>query len=646
MGVRNFSKNDLTEANLPELVRQLREAVSNREYTTIEQFAAAFASEIATSTIEVADGRRKIDVNGEKVDVTESVSQVMSEIDKTREFSETDPAKVAEYEKMYASVDSQLTVLLMQDKMMEELASRDFSAEKYAEMAVEANAESDRKIEVYNNKIKAYERIEKKVLEPRDVVDEKGNVKKVSLKTKLQDEKDAKIYLEGLQKDIDEIMSLEASINTMEAEIAADPTKEGMYRGKIDANKTLIAQKTTDMKGKVASIKDLHISDLDISSLENCEDPTKVTRVDAKTAIDTLYAGMDARILAAYKKIAVNLRDPSKAGDHTFTPEEIAEIAKIDSTDPAEIEAGKKAIDGAVGKIENEIKRNKQFKKQEEMLKIARTKSTDEYAQTVQRKQELEEKFDTVQKTDADGNLLYLDADGNLTTEEHDADGNPHRRVMVNEPKESTKAQYLTDAGFDLEGKKNDIKSAKKTEIQAMSRREGRALLKENDIGNWFTRIFAYRRLMESQIPRLVEEETRTEIQEVEAEAEEIIKEAKTRDFTELKDARLYVRNTEDVYREAQKKAVTHREMANGAYENNEVLRNRTSNEFTVDAMEDATLEETSLIMAKVLLEGRDLRLYEEARKRYTHKQVAREHNRPTRDFAQNPQHEDMEIGG
>ena len=187
MGVRNFSKNDLTEANLPELVRQLREAVSNREYTTIEQFAAAFASEIATSTIEVVGGKRKIDVNGEKVDVTESVSQVMSEIDKTREFSETDPAKVAEYERMYASVDSQLTVLLMQDKMMEELASRDFSAERYAEMAVEANAESDRKIAVYDNKIKAYERIEKKVLEPRDIVDAHGNVKKVSLKTKLQD---------------------------------------------------------------------------------------------------------------------------------------------------------------------------------------------------------------------------------------------------------------------------------------------------------------------------------------------------------------------------------------------------------------------------------------------------------------------------
>ena len=42
------------------------------------------------------------------------------------------------------------TDLLMQDKMMEELASRDFSAERYAEMAVEANAESDRKIAVYD----------------------------------------------------------------------------------------------------------------------------------------------------------------------------------------------------------------------------------------------------------------------------------------------------------------------------------------------------------------------------------------------------------------------------------------------------------------------------------------------------------------
>ena len=646
MGVRNFSKNDLTEANLPELVRQLREAVSNREYTTIEQFAAAFASEIATSTIEVVGGKRKIDVNGEKVDVTESVSQVMSEIDKTREFSETDPAKVAEYERMYASVDSQLTVLLMQDKMMEELASRDFSAERYAEMAVEANAESDRKIAVYDNKIKAYERIEKKVLEPRDIVDAHGNVKKVSLKTKLQDEKDAKIYLEGLQKDIDEIMSLEASIETMEAEIEADPTKEGMYRGKIDANKTLIAQKTTDMKGKVESIKDLHISDLDISSLENCEDPTKVTRADAKTAIDTLYAGMDARILAAYKKIAVNLRDPSKAGDHTFTPEEIAEIAKIDSTDPAEIEAGKKAIDGAVGKIENEIKRNKQFKKQEEMLKIARTKSTDEYAQAVQRKQELDEKFDTVQDKDDDGNPIYYDAEGHETTEEHDADGNPNRKKMVRVVKDSAKAQYLTDAGFDLEAKKDSIKTAEKTRIQSMSRSEGRALLKEYGVGNWFTRMFAYRRLMDSEIPKLVEGEARAKLEEVEEQANDVVNEAAAKDFSDLKKARLYLKTTEDVYKEAQKKAVTHREMANGAYENNEVLRNRTSNEFTVNAMEDATLEETSLIMAKVLLEGRDLRLYEEARDRYTHKQVAREHNKDSRDFAQNPQHEDMEIGG
>ena len=195
MGVKNFSKNDLTPDNLPELVRQLREAVSNREYATIGEFAKAFATAIQTSTIEVATGKRELDVNGKIVDVTDSVDQIMTEIDKTKGISETDSAKLAEYKNMYAEVDAQLTPLFMQDKMMKELVSRGFSATRYAEVAVKANEESDKKITVYDNKIKAYKAIEKKVLEPHDVVDDNGNVKRVDLKTKINDEKKAKIIL-------------------------------------------------------------------------------------------------------------------------------------------------------------------------------------------------------------------------------------------------------------------------------------------------------------------------------------------------------------------------------------------------------------------------------------------------------------------
>ena len=139
------------------------------------------------------------------------------------------------------------------------------------------------------------------------------------------------------------------------------------------------------MKGKVASLKDLHLDSFNIASIENCEDPAKMSRDNAETAINALHSGMDTRILNAYKKIATNLLDKKKAGEHTFDATEKTEISKINSTNVDEVEQGKKAIEAAMIKIEKVITDNTKYKKQEETLKIAREKSTAEFARVSKR---------------------------------------------------------------------------------------------------------------------------------------------------------------------------------------------------------------------------------------------------------------------
>ncbi|MBR3696841.1 MAG: hypothetical protein IKM97_00990 [Clostridia bacterium] len=643
MGVKNFSKNDLTPDNLPELVRQLREAVSNREYATIGEFAKAFATAIQTSTIEVATGKRELDVNGKIVDVTDSVDQIMTEIDKTKGISETDSAKLAEYKNMYAEVDAQLTPLFMQDKMMKELVSRGFSATRYAEVAVKANEESDKKITVYDNKIKAYKAIEKKVLEPHDVVDDNGNVKRVDLKTKINDEKKAKIYLEGLKIDITEIKSLEAAIATMEAEILADPTKESMYRGKIDANKSIITQKTADMKGKVESLNDLHIAGLDLSKIQNCEDPTKVTRDDAENEINNLYNGMDARIVVAYQNLAKNLLDDKKAGQYIFDVAEEVEIGKINN--PATVAEGMKAIDDATAKIQNEISRNVQFKKQEEVLKAARIAGTEEYARIAQREQEIKDRFENVQAKNDKGQPIYFAPDGTETLDAVDAaTGNPNRPKQLYKLKPSVRKDVLTAAGIDEDGEIDTIVDSNSTAIRGMSWSERRAFLKAQGIGNAWSRFWRNKKLIDANIKRLAEGRGKADIDAVRNKAEAAVNAVETSEIYEYKSIRPLREGIERSYEEVKTKAAIQREMANGAYDNAELLGSRDVSKATdtIDALDDAAYEETSLAIAKALLDGRDLTIYTEARKRVKLAEVAREHNKQNDDHAQNPRHEDI----
>lgn len=688
MGLKNFSRDDLRSSNLPELVRQLKEAVSNKEYKTIEDFARAFATEMQSSTVLVdqrdGSGKRMLNVNGEEVDISGSVSAIMAEIDRTRTFAETDPAKVVAYEKMYSAVDSQLTALFMQDKMMEELAGRGFDAAAFADQAVEANKRSDAKIAALDSEIKKYKGIESKILEPKDELLPDGSLRKVTLKTRIKDEEDAKVYLEGLKKDIAELKSLEAAIQTMEAQVTADPSKESMYRGKIDASKTRVSELTGNMNGKVQSIKDLNLKGFNFASIEHCTDSTKMSRDAAETAITTLESGMDARIVTAYKNLAKNLTDAKKAGKDTFEPAEIAAINKINSSNPAEVEAAKKAIEAAMAKVGKAIETNTKFKKQEEALKIARTKSTAEYQRVIQRKQQLEVKFEEIQEVDydgdpvfidaagnltkaatdpstglpnqkklkeekvydSDGNLLYIDASGNVTKSPIDpTTGNPNAvYISTDIPKAATRQQYLADAGFDKTAKTNTIKSQKESDIKSLSWMDRRDLLKKYDVGNPFSRFFMSKRLMNSEIKLLAAGEASTELAALDAEEAKIVAKAASAERIELDDVIIATDNANRIYAQTTRAAALQREMANGAYGNNDVLRNRNVNTAVVDSMRDAALEQTSLIMARTLLAGKDLSAYEEAMQRYTFKQVTREHNdqKGIANNAQNPQHEDI----
>jgi len=651
-----FSRSNLKASNLQSLLDRLRTAVANKEYKTVEDFAKQFAAEIQTSTILVDDrGNRLLDVEDEKVNVNTVVAEIMSIINETRNTPETG-TKIDEYEKMYEAVDLQLTALFMQDRMMDELAQRGFSPEEYANQAVEANARSDKKIKAYDDEIKKYSSIQEKVLEQQDIVDPNGVVKNVSLKTKLEDERKAKIYLEGLKKDIADIKKLEDSIKQMEDAIKNDKTKESMFRGKIDANTKLLNKKIDDMKGKVDSLKDLQLENFDLSSIDGCQDDRKMSRDDAQKAIGDLYDKMDGRIIVAYQNISKNLLDAKLTGNGTFSTDELDNIRKINSSDPAEIEEGKKAIETALQKIQDRITLCKKNKAQEEALKIARTKSTSEYDNIVKKAEQLAKKFKKIQAQDENGNYIYINADGKDTLEAIDsATGQQNERKMI--PLPQTEREYLDAQGYDPEAEKDKIFESKKNELQSyitsgnvFKRWKARyKFLAENNIGNVFRRfINAFRKINPETLDAIADERAKDEYEKVDEKARRIITEETNRELGELRDLKTLTDGTEAMFETAKRSAAIQREMANGVYENNEVLRNRTPNMDVIDSMYGAALESTSLEMTSVylkhsLITGIDLSRYEEAMERYNARKIAREHNQDIgiSDKAQNPEHED-----
>ena len=658
MGVNNFRAEDLNSANLESLLSELRAKVNNDDYASIQAFARDFASKIQGMTIGVTNqGKRVVEVNSttidseghsipaiEYVDLNNAVTRILQVIEESGTHTLTGTQK-AERDAMYVEVDKQLTALFKQDKMMEELAARGFKPEDYYAQAEKSNAMSDERIARYKKELDNLNKTRKNVL-GEDFIDPDPTICEKSLATKLQDEKDGKAHLQNIEKSLARVRELEDAIKMMEDEIEADPTLEGRNRGNIEANLNEIAQLTTNIEGAVRDLTNLRFPGLDVDSIKKCHDKASMPRDDAEKAVRKLLYGAQDRTVEEYDK-GMNLRIANAYGEIEKSIKKndkdsyIPEMAEYKDPDETKREAARAAIDGYVKGLDKKIADTKRKKSQEEILKVARTKSVAEYQKVVDKNKELEAKFDkvNVQRKDEDGNLIFLEPDGTPTLEDT---GRPLMGEQL-VPKPSTRAEYLSD--FDKAGKKAQIEEDGKQRLEEMSRREKRQILKDAGIGNWFTRFVMPGRLVERDMPLLLPAYTSVELAELDAQEQAHLDSKMSVDIGEYDRTKGQMNIVEAAYEVASKRAPVQQRMQDGAYD---VAETRVEKPELVRAMQEASYEEVSLLLAGAFLKGDNLVAFEKARKEYDLKRIVdRNATQPgveVRDNPKTPVHDDIVL--
>lgn len=634
MGLKGIRKEDLSSGNLDRLIDELRKAISDGEYKTVEDFAKDFAGLVAGLEVKVtAEGKRELLIGTERVDFDAAVAKIKEPIEKAKNPDSPmimDDAKRDEYYRMFAEVDHTLSGLFKQHEMMDVLVERKLSPDLFTQRVEQANAESQAKIDKYKDELKELKKLRSQILGKDDAA--RG---KKSFGTEVRELQNAKGYLGNIPAQLDEIKALKEQIDKFNADVA-DPSKPAvtaeLVQGHIDAAQARIAELKTSIGKSVESVKKYKISDIDLADVEAAIADTPTKTFDEAKAVAEKYlngAGstlsMDARIQKRYEKAAAEI---------------VAKDAGIDPAVKAKLQAtplDPKAVDEYLAGLDKSIKSIEKAKKTEEILMVAREASAQEYKEKSDKFQDLGSKLQYVQAKDADGNLLYIDADGNttttaagnqpkyateqakdpsgkllykdstgaITTDDKDSAGNPNTPIMVPVLVAKDKAALLTD--FDEDAKKTEIengteiKAMKVAAIDALTISERRAVLKKagkyGPIRRFFRAFFkldASDKAIRDAINDPAIDAKKTALLE-EAKAGHI--EAKTKPMAEefLKGAP-DIKAVQQVYDAEKKSAAIQERMQDGAYE---ITRNHADiSDELIDALDGAAMESVAVAYA------------------------------------------------
>jgi hypothetical protein len=202
MGLKGIRKEDLSSGNLDRLIDELRKAISDGEYKTVEDFAKDFAGLVAGLEVKVTtEGKRELLIGTEKVNFDDVVAKIREPIEKAKNPDSPvimDDAKRDEYYRMFAEVDHTLSGLFKQHEMMDVLIERKLSPDAFSQRVDEANAESQAKIDKYKDEIKELKKLRSQVLGKDDAA--KG---KKSFGTEVKEFQNAKAYLGNIPSQLD-----------------------------------------------------------------------------------------------------------------------------------------------------------------------------------------------------------------------------------------------------------------------------------------------------------------------------------------------------------------------------------------------------------------------------------------------------------
>lgn len=640
MGFENFNLQDLTQANLPNLIADLNRAKSNKDYNSIRDLAIKLAKEFSKAQIAVEeDGRRTITVGNEVVDLDNAISSIAATINGVNSHA-VSPAAVAAIQDMFKAVDSQLTALFKQKEMMDELRARGFSAAEFEKSIQKSNSESKKKIEdIKKEQEKMAKLNEKRFGKDSDI---SGTT---SLLTKKNHLKNANEAISIIFSQLKEIKDLKEAIDLLNTKIADGSIRPEIANGLITANKNKISAVEANIKGNLGSIKEAKIPGIDLSSIEGAvvtgtkpiDDAINSIGIDPISGAITSGIGVAGKILEATDK---NYKEIGKA------------IVKTDKSivdpDKTAIEGGDKVlIDKYIKELKDKEDRLVNDKAREEILIVAREKSLQDYLPKHQKFEEAEKKLQRAQDVDSDGNPLYYEDDGSGNpTNTVTTTVTPHKKYKMVQAKDpSGNPLYITPDGtgltttdtgnpyltyvmeakdkaalmadFKADDKEKEINAG--TEITAMwdqkiptlGHKDKQAVLKAAGIGNAFTRWFRAWRKLDASKPAIrtavmntiKDTAIDTKRKELLDKAREEHLETKTepivKDYEENIDI---VRAFQDQHKMIQNRATIQQRMQDGAYD--VVDNNKKTNSKLVEALNDAAYEQLALAYASSVNPG------------------------------------------
>lgn len=628
MDLNSLNASDLTDANIGSFLQAFEEALNNEEYSKVKAAIQKVNDFIQTAGIVDVDkdGNNTINITSGSTTETINISMIAKGI-KNRVQHDVDNHVVTgtastERDNAEADMDKFLINIFNQDKLLEELIGRGFSLQKFEEQAQRANDESRAHIDELRNK--QGERKEKyKELIGEDSQITAGQYTVKSYPTRIRDCQDAVTSFTVAEKQFNQL-------DTLKAEKAAetDPSKIA----EIDAK---IARAENNLKYLARKISDLNVRRVDKSIFNDWEKKDTATAISeiasaktiAENELDSLYIELKSKVVAM---------DPDKLSDYGITTEIEDKFIGIDDSDDAIKKSSREGVDKFIQEMRRFIKNGataeiareeqlirlreenvKQYKDMDERIRQVTSKVTVRYTQAIDPNTNtpmVDGEGNPVQvpetrakiARDSNGNYIVQDGqyqrvqaiDPNTNTPMVDGEGNPiyEQEVVFERVTDDTdRSYYLQKAGY------NESQALIDIDKEFESNKAKRAVLKSNNVGNWFTRLFATKRLWKKYNFRdqiLSRREDRIIELEERKEYEEVIP----------MDHKLF--NLENLFSRIKRSSAIQHQLYNAGKDQG---RNPTSVDKStlIDALENAAYEEALYVGAE---EGRDV--IEEYRKK------------------------------
>lgn len=147
--------------------------------------------------------------------------------------------------------------------------------------------------------------------------------------------------LDEITAQISKMNELQINIDNWERQIASDPTKEAMYRGKIDANKHEINSQLSNIKSKLS---DVEKNGVNIDSIKDAMSTENSVRMAVASSVTSLRNSLNLQLINDYTQLKNNIINAKNKYGNKY--DELAQI-NIDSADPS-TEDGRKSIEDSV----------------------------------------------------------------------------------------------------------------------------------------------------------------------------------------------------------------------------------------------------------------------------------------------------------